>query len=62
MSGTHYMGKHAYYYYAELIGPNSSDVYTIRQSHNDCTPSCAECAVSSKDLHLSMESWTASFR
>jgi hypothetical protein len=50
MSGTHYVGKHAYYY-AELVGPNSSDIYTIRQSHNDCTPSCAEGTTTSHDLH-----------
>jgi hypothetical protein len=39
------------YYYAELIGPNSSDVYTIRQSHNDCVPGCAQGTVTSRDLH-----------
>ncbi len=50
MSGTHYVGKHAYYY-AELVGPNSSDIYTIRQSHNDCVPGCAQGTIASQDLH-----------
>ena len=58
MSGTHYMGKHAYYY-AELVGPDSSDQYTIRQSHNDCTPSCANGNTSSKDLRWNGSDYVA---
>jgi hypothetical protein len=56
-SGTHYMGKHAYYY-AQLIGPNSSDVYTIRQSKNDCTPSCAQGTTTSQDRPRRVLGWT----
>ena len=55
---THYMGKHAYYY-AELVGPDSSDQYTIRQSHNDCTPSCANGNTTSKDLHWNGSDYVA---
>jgi glutathionylspermidine synthase len=58
MSGTHYMGKHAYYY-TELVGPDSSDQYTIRQSHNDCTPSCANGNTTSKDLHWNGSDYVA---
>ena len=47
---SHYSGRHAYYY-AELVGPGSDGMYTNRQSSNDCTPSCAEGAVTSKILH-----------
>jgi serine/threonine-protein kinase len=47
---SHYSGRHAYYY-VELVGPGSDGMYTIRQSSNDCTPSCAEGAVTSKILH-----------
>jgi hypothetical protein len=49
-STTHYSGKHAYYY-AELVGPGANGQYTIRQSRNDCTPSCAAGTVTTKDLH-----------
>jgi serine/threonine-protein kinase len=58
MSGTHYMGKHAYYY-ADLVGPNSSDLYTIRQSRNDCTPSCADGTTTSQDLHWNGSDYVA---
>lgn len=37
---THYQGRLAYYY-AELVGPNADGRYSIKQSSNDCTPSCA---------------------
>lgn len=47
---THYSGRRAYYY-AELAGPGGNGEYTIRQSHNDCTPSCAEGTVTTQDLH-----------
>ena len=36
----HFSGKHAYYY-AELVGPGTAGEFTIRRSHNDCTPDCA---------------------
>ena len=49
-SHQHYYGKHAYYY-AELMGPGANGQYTIRQSHNDCTPSCAGGTVTTQDLH-----------
>jgi hypothetical protein len=39
-SDVQYSGKHAYYY-AQLVGPGADGEYTIRQSHNDCTPDCA---------------------
>lgn len=38
---THYQGRLAYYY-AELFGPGADGRYTIRQSSNDCNPSCAD--------------------
>jgi hypothetical protein len=50
MSGTHYVGKHAYYY-AELLAPNDRGEYTIRQSQNDCVPGCATGTVTATDLH-----------
>jgi hypothetical protein len=49
-SDAHYEGRLAIYY-AELIGPGSDGEYTIRQSSNDCTPSCAEGTVTDQDLH-----------
>jgi hypothetical protein len=49
-SGTRYEGKHAYYG-ATLEGPGPDGRYTIRQSNNDCTPSCASGTVTSQDLH-----------
>jgi hypothetical protein len=45
-----YTGRLAIYY-AELVGPGSNGEYTIRQSNNDCTPSCAEGTVTNQDLH-----------
>lgn len=48
-SGTHFMGRHAYYY-AELVGPGPNGQYTIRQSHNDCTPDCATGTTTTQDL------------
>jgi hypothetical protein len=39
-STQHYDGRHAYYY-AQLVGPGAYGRYTIQQSRNDCTPSCA---------------------
>ncbi len=47
---THYRGRFAIYY-AELVGPGPNGQYTIRQSTNDCTPSCAEGTVTHRDLH-----------
>lgn len=48
--GTHYEGRRAYYY-AELVGPGADGKYTIRQSHNDCTPDCADSTITTQDLH-----------
>jgi len=45
----HYMGQHAYLD-AELLGPGTDGRYAIRQRHNDCTPSCAEGTITTKDL------------
>jgi serine/threonine protein kinase, bacterial len=49
-SSQHYYGKHAYYD-AKLVGPGANGEYTISQSHNDCTPSCAGGSVTTQDLH-----------
>ena len=49
-AGQHYYGKHAYYY-AEVVGPGADGEYTIRQSHNDCTPDCATGTITTQDLH-----------
>jgi hypothetical protein len=49
-SRQHYYGKRAYYY-AELVGPSANGQYTIRQSRNDCTPSCSGGTVTTQDLH-----------
>jgi serine/threonine protein kinase len=38
---THYQGRLAYYY-ADLVGPGADGRYSIRQSSNDCNPSCAD--------------------
>ncbi|WP_406817364.1 protein kinase domain-containing protein [Mycobacterium sp. M23085] len=46
----HIAGQHAYLD-AELLGPGADDRYTIRQSNNDCTPSCAGGTITTKDLH-----------
>jgi hypothetical protein len=46
----HFSGKHAYYY-AQLLGPGTDGEYTIRRSHNDCTPDCASGTVTTQDLH-----------
>jgi serine/threonine protein kinase, bacterial len=51
-STQHYYGRHAYYY-AQLVGPGPDGRYTIRQSGNDCTPSCAGGTTTTKDLHWS---------
>lgn len=47
---THYEGNRAYYY-AKLEGPGPDGQYTIRQSNNDCIPSCAGGAVTNQVLH-----------
>ncbi|WP_155762835.1 hypothetical protein [Mycobacterium colombiense] len=46
----HFSGKHAYYY-AQLLGPGTNGEYTIRRSHNDCTPDCASGTTTAQDLH-----------
>jgi hypothetical protein len=48
--GSQHEGKHAYYF-AQLIGPNSNDLYTIRQAHQDCTNTCAGGITTTQDLH-----------
>ncbi|MCV7290771.1 serine/threonine protein kinase [Mycolicibacterium wolinskyi] len=44
-----YWGRYAIYY-AELVGPGPDGQYTIRQSSNDCNPSCAEGTTTYEDL------------
>jgi hypothetical protein len=48
--GTRYQGRRAYYY-ATAEGPGADGRYTIRQSRNNCTPTCAEGAITSVLLH-----------
>lgn len=44
-----YWGRFAIYY-AELVGPGADGQYTIRQSSNDCDPSCADGTTTYEDL------------
>jgi len=44
-----YSGRLAFYY-AELIGPGADGEYSIRQSSNDCDPSCGGGMITYKDL------------
>lgn len=48
-SSPSYWGRLAIYY-AELVGPGPDGQYTIRQSSNDCDPSCADGTVTDEDL------------
>lgn len=48
-SNPSYWGRLAIYY-AELVGPGPDGQYTIRQSSNDCDPSCAEGTTTHDDL------------
>lgn len=48
-SSPSYWGRLALYY-AELIGPGADGLYTIRQSSNDCDPSCADGTTTYEDL------------
>ena len=53
-----YSGRLAYYY-AEVIGPGSNGEFVIRQWQQDCTPSCAEGADTSEDLHWNGSGYAA---
>lgn len=48
-SNPSYWGRLAFYY-AELIGPGADGQYSIRQSSNDCDPSCADGTTTYEDL------------
>ncbi|KQR97567.1 hypothetical protein ASG12_16845 [Williamsia sp. Leaf354] len=45
------------YYYAELQGPDASGAYAIKESSNDCEPSCAGGTVTSKILRWNGSSY-----
>lgn len=48
-SNPSYWGRFAIYY-AELVGPGVDGQYVIRQSSNDCDPSCAAGTTTHEDL------------